>query len=65
MNAKVKEILRKQAYDFAIKCGQTEAEAIQAGENKIKSVERLGEQIKKEKWVDVTTGKKHTPQTPY
>jgi len=67
MNAKVQEILRKSAYDFAIKCGHTEAEAIQAGEDKIKSVERLswGYAEKKQKWVDITTGKKHTPQTPY
>ena len=65
MNAKVKEILRKQAYDFAIKCGHTEAEAIEAGEQKIKSVERLVIDERKAKWVDVTTGKTHTPQTPY
>ncbi len=65
MNAKVKEILRKQAYDFAIKCGHTEAEAIEAGEQKIKSVERLVIDERKTKWVDITTGKKHTPQTPY
>lgn len=65
MNAKVKEILRKQAYNFAIQCGQTEAEAIQAGEDKIKSVEGLAERESKQKWVDITTGKKHTPQNPY
>ena len=65
MNAKVKEILRKQSYDFAIKCGHTEAEAIEAGEQKIKSVERLAEAETKTKWVDITTGKTHIPQTPY
>ena len=65
MNAKVQEILRKQAYNFAIKCGHTEAEAIEAGEQKIKSMERLAERESKQKWVDITTGKTHTPQTPY
>lgn len=65
MNAKVQEILRKQSYDFAIKCGHTEAEAIEAGEQKIKSVERLVIDERKTKWVDITTGKTHTPQTPY
>jgi len=38
MNAKVEQILRKQAYDFAIKCGATETEAQVAADNKIRSV---------------------------
>lgn len=65
MNAKVQEILRKSAYNFAIKCGKTEAEAIQAGEDKIKSTQRLAEQEKNQKWVDITTGNTHTPRNPY
>jgi hypothetical protein len=65
MNAKVKEILRKQAYNFAIQCGHTEAEAVEAGEQKIRSTEQLAEREAKTKWVDITTGKTHTPQTPY
>jgi hypothetical protein len=65
MNAKVQEILRKQAYNFAIKCGKSEAEAIEAGEQKIRSMKQLAEAEAKTKWVDVTTGKTHTPQTPY
>ena len=39
MNAKVQEILRKSAYNFAIKCGASEEEAIKAGEDKIKSTQ--------------------------
>jgi hypothetical protein len=65
MNAKVKEILRKQAYNFAIQCGHTEAEAVEAGEQKIRSTEQLAEREAKTKWVDITTGTTHTPQTPY
>jgi hypothetical protein len=65
MNAKVKEILRKQSYNFAIQCGKSEAEAIQAGEDKIRNMERLAERETKTKWVDISTGKTHTPNTPY
>lgn len=65
MNAKVKEILKKQAYNFAIQCGHTEAEAIEAGEQKIRNMERLAERETKTKWVDISTGKTHTPNTPY
>jgi hypothetical protein len=28
-------------------------------------MERLAERETKTKWVDITTGKTHTPQTPY
>ncbi len=65
MNAKVQEILRKSAYNFAIKCGASEEEAIKAGEDKIKSTERLLEEEKNQKWVDITTGETHTPRNPY
>jgi len=65
MNAKVQEILKKQTYKFVIDNGGTEAEAIEAGEQKIRSLQKLAERETKQKWVDVTTGKKHTPQTPY
>ncbi len=65
MNAKVEQILRKSAYDFAIMCGKSEAEALQEADNKIKSVNKVAEQEKKQKWVDITTGKKHTPKIPY
>ncbi len=65
MNAKVQEILRKSAYNFAIKCGYTEEEAIKAGEDKIKSTQRLIEQEENQKWVDITTGETHTPRNPY
>jgi len=44
MNAKVEQILRKQAYDFAIKCGATETEAQVEADNKIRSVNKLVEQ---------------------
>jgi hypothetical protein len=65
MNAKVEQILRKSAYDFAIMCGASEAEALVEADNKIKSVNKVAEQEKKQKWVDITTGKTHTPKTPY
>ena len=65
MNAKVEQILRKQAYDFAIMIGKSEAEAKAEADNKIKSVNKLAEREKKQKWVDITTGKKHTPRNPY
>lgn len=65
MNAKVEQILRKSAYDFAIKCGASEEEAQAEADNKIKSVNKLVEREKKQKWVDITTGKKHTPRNPY
>jgi len=65
MNAKVEQILRKQAYDFAIQIGKSEAEAQEEADNKIKSVNKLAEAEKKQKWVDITTGKKHIPQNPY
>jgi L-rhamnose mutarotase len=65
MNAKVEQILRKQAYDFAIMIGKSEAEAQAEVDNKIKSVNKLAEREQKQKWVDITTGKKHTPQNPY
>jgi hypothetical protein len=65
MNAKVQEILRKSAYNFAIKCGASEEEAIKAGEDKIKSTQRLIEEEENQKWVDITTGETHTPRNPY
>jgi len=65
MNAKVEQILRKQAYDFAIMIGKSEAEAQAEADNKIKSVNKLAEAEKKQKWVDITTGEKHIPRNPY
>ena len=65
MNAKVEQILRKQAYDFAIKCGKSETEAQEEANNKIRSVNKVAEQEKNQKWVDITNGKKHTPRIPY
>jgi hypothetical protein len=65
MNAKVEQILRKQAYDFAIKCGATETEAQVAADNKIRSVNKLVEQENKQVWVDITNGEKHIPKIPY
>jgi len=65
MNAKVEQILRKSAYDFAIMCGASEEEAQAEADNKIKSVNKVAEQEKNQKWVDITTGKTHTPITPY
>jgi|LakMenEpi03Aug12_release.lakeMendotaPanAssembly.Ray.scaffolds.fasta_scaffold150702_5 hypothetical protein len=65
MNAKVEQILRKSTYDFAIQCGMTEAEAQEKADNKIKNVNKLAEREKNQKWVDITTGKKHTPKNPY
>lgn len=63
MNAKVEQILRKQAYDFAIMIGKSEAQA--EADNKIRSVNKIAEAEKNQKWVDITTGKKHTPRNPY
>lgn len=65
MNAKVEQILRKQAYDFAIMIGKSEAEAQVEADNKIKSVNKVVEQEKNQVWVDITTGEKHTPRIPY
>jgi hypothetical protein len=65
MNAKVEQILRKQAYDFAIMFGKSEAEAQAEADNKIRSVNKIAEAEKNQKWVDITTGKKHTPRNPY
>jgi hypothetical protein len=65
MNAKVEQILRKSAYDFAIMCGASEEEAQAEADNKIKSVNKLIEEEKKQKWVDITTGETHIPRTPY
>ena len=65
MNAKVEQILRKSAYDFAIMCGASEEEAQAEADKKIKSVNKVAEQEKKQKWVDITTGETHTPITPY
>jgi hypothetical protein len=65
MNAKVEQILRKTAYDFAIKCGASEAEAQEEANNKIKSVNKLIEEENNQEWVDITTGEKHTPRVPY
>jgi hypothetical protein len=47
MNAKVEQILRKSAYDFAIMCGASEEEAQAEADNKIKSVNKLIEEEKK------------------
>ena len=57
MNAQVEKILRKQAYDFAIKCGKTEEEAQRAADEKVASVNKMSEE--EEVWVDITTGKRH------
>ena len=65
MNAKVEQILRKSAYDFAIMCGKSEAEALIEADNEIKRVNKVLEEEKKQKWVDITTGKTHTPHNPY
>ena len=65
MNAKVEQILRKSAYDFAIMIGKSEAEAQEEANNKIKSVNKLVEQENNQEWVDITTGEKHTPRVPY
>ena len=65
MNAKVEQILRKQAYDFAIKCGATETEAQEEANNKIRSVNKLVEQENNQVWVDITNGEKHIPRVPY
>ena len=65
MNAKVEQILRKSAYDFAIMCGASEEEAQTEADNKIKNVNKALEEEKTQKWVDITTGKTHTPITPY
>ena len=65
MNAKVEQILRKQAYDFAIQCGKTETEALAEADKKIQSVNKIAEAEKNQVWVDLTNGKTHIPSTPY
>lgn len=65
MNAKVEQILRKQAYDFAIQIGKSEAEAQAEADNSINNINKMIEKQKDEVWVDITTGKKHIPQNPY
>ena len=65
MNAKVEQILRKQAYDFAIKCGATETEAQEEANDKIRSVNKLIEQENTQEWIDITNGEKHIPRVPY
>lgn len=65
MNAKVEQILRKQAYDFAIQIGKSEAEAQAEADESILRLNKMVEKQKNEVWVDITTGKKHTPRNPY
>lgn len=65
MNAKVEQILRKQAYDFAIQIGKSEAEAQAEADYSIQNINKMVEKQKNEVWVDITTGKKHIPQNPY
>jgi hypothetical protein len=65
MNAKVEQILRKQAYDFAIQIGKSEAEAQAEADNSINNINKMVEKQKNEVWVDITTGKKHIPTNPY
>ncbi len=63
MNAKVEQILRKQAYDFAIQIGKSEAQA--EADNSINNINKMIEKQKNEVWVDITTGEKHIPKNPY
>ena len=65
MNAKVEQILRKQAYDFAIQIGKSEAEAEAEADNSINNINKMVEKQKNEVWVDITTGEKHIPKNPY
>ena len=66
MNPKVEKILRKAAYEFAIKHeGATEAEALAAADRKIKNVNKAAEAEANQEWVDITTGETHIPKNPY
>ena len=65
MNAKVEQILRKQAYDFAIQIGKSEAEAQAEADDAITRLNNMVEKQKNEVWVDITTGEKHIPKNPY
>jgi hypothetical protein len=65
MNAKVEQILRKQAYNFAIQIGKTEAEAQAEADESILRINKMVEKQKNEVWVDITTGEKHIPRNPY
>jgi hypothetical protein len=65
MNAKVEQILRKQAYDFAIQIGKSEAEAQAEADDAITRLNNMVEKQKNEVWVDITTGEKHIPRNPY
>ena len=65
MNAKVEQILRKQAYNFAIQIGKTEAEAQAEADESILRINKMVEKQKNEVWVDITTGEKHIPKNPY
>lgn len=53
----IDKVLYKQAYNFAIKVGKTEEQAHAEGLDNIKRVKGLAEQIKDEKYIDITTGK--------
>ena len=57
MNAKVEQILRKKTYDFAIMCGASEEEAKLEADQKIASVNKMVDQEKNQKLIDITTGK--------
>ena len=65
MNAKVEQILRKQAYNFAIQIGKSEAEAQAEADESILRINKMVEEQKNEVWVDITTGEKHIPKNPY
>jgi len=65
MNAKVEKILRKQAYNFAIQIGKSEAEAQAEADESILRLNKMVEKQKDEVWVDITTGEKHIPKNPY
>ncbi len=58
MTEGIKRILFNQGYEFAIEIGKTEEEAQAAGKENIARCERLAEEEKNTKWVDITTGKR-------
>ena len=65
MNAKVEQILRKQAYNFAKQIGKSDEEAQAEADEAIVRLNKLVEKQKDEVWVDITTGEKHIPKNPY
>lgn len=56
----VDKVLYNMEYDFAIEIGKTSEEAHSVGLKKIDSTYAMAENVKNEKYIDITTGKQVT-----